>query len=216
METLLLVLMGIVVLLILLGTHECFVDSAFMSSGVGVATAVQRPPSDTTSPLYATWLSKIEAQAPIGADNSAYITALQSFFDTVYEPATDKPTTADVETFLAGPNVAGKPVDPSALRLIIVDAFHIDSSTTGAAKELEQVKFQPDNTFLQPSDGRDEVRTRSEGDYFPADPTLTGPLPEGNYAPVNQQQTPRHSRSIGSFYDVCSETPGGACEQNVL
>jgi hypothetical protein len=215
----------IFLLLVVLSMRETFVDTEFKSGGpVGVATAVQRPPNDTKSPLYAVWKSKIDAQVPIGANDDDYIKAIQAFYDKVYDPASVKPTTADIEKFLAGPDVAGRPLDTNALRLIIADGFHIQPGGSAASKELEQIKFSPSEA-LEPSDGRDEVRTREEEEYEPTDPRTGGPLPEGYYAPLVQQQKPRrlgeaNYETVGKtgalFYDVCSETKTPGCEENVL
>ena len=228
--------LALLVFLILLRVtlRESFVDPEFTSTtegaakygvaGAGVATAVQRPPDDTTSPLYAVWKSKIDAQVPIGANDDDYIKVLQAFYDKVYQPAPVKPTTSDLERFLAGPDVSGIPVDTGALRLIIVDGFHLDAGKSAAAKEEEQIKFTPTKN-LQPSDARDEVYTREEEDYRPADTRRGGPLPEGYYAPLIQQKRPRRTGEVeyGSagktstqFYDVCSETKTPGCEENVL
>jgi hypothetical protein len=197
--------------LLVLGVHECFVDTEF--------TNVTRPDINNGA-----WRSKIDAQAPIGGDDEAYIKSLQAFYDTVYVPSPTKPTTKDVESFLAGPNVVGKPIDTQAMRLILVDAFHIESTETAAAKEKKQIQFEINPADLEPANGRDEVRVRSEANYFPADPVF-GKLPEGNYAPVNQQKEPRHPgfnnyKTIGKspvlFYDVCTDSKRPGCEENVL
>jgi hypothetical protein len=197
--------------LLVLGVHECFVDTEF--------TNVTRPDINNGA-----WRSKIDAQAPIGGDDEAYIKSLQAFYDNVYLPSPTKPKITDVESFLAGPNVVGKPIDTQAMRLILVDAFHIESTQTAADKEKKQIQFDIDAAALEPQDGRDEVRVRSEANYFPADPVF-GKLPEGNYAPVNQQDTPRHPgfnnyKTVGRtpvlFYDVCTDSKRPGCEQNVL
>jgi len=170
------------------------------------------------------WKSKVDAQAPIGGDDEAYIKSLQAFYDTVYVPSPTKPTTTDVESFLASPNVVGKPIDTQAMRLILVDAFHIESTETAAAKEKKQIQFEINPADLEPANGRDEVRVRKEANYFPADPVF-GKLPEGNYAPVNQQDKPRHpgfkdyktsGRTSVLFYDVCTDSKRPGCEENVL
>ena len=200
--------------------RETFVDTEFTSGGTtGVPSAVSRPTLESGS-----WKSKIDAQAPIGANDEDYIKVLQAFYDKVYQPATTKPTSADLEKFLAGPDVNGIPVDTGALRLIITAAFHLDAGKTAAAKETEQIKFTPTKN-LQPSNGRDEVYTRDEEVYEPADTRRGGPLPEGYYAPLIQQAKPRRTGEVeyGSagktstqFYDVCSETKTPGCEENVL
>lgn len=204
--------------------RETFVDTEFKSGGaVGVATAVQRPPSDSKSPVYAVWKSKIEAQVPIGANDDDYIKAIQTFYDKVYNPATTKPTTADIERFLASSDIKGLPLDTNALRIILANGFHIQAGGTAAAREAQQTKFTPSEN-IQPKMGRDEVYTRDEEEYKPAD-TRNGPLPEGQYAPLIQQKKPRrlgeaNYQTVGKtgslFYDVCSETKSPGCEENVL
>jgi len=211
MDTTFVVLVVLAVYLLCIGLRECFVDTEF--------TNVTRPDSKNGG-----WKSKIQAQAPIGANEADYIKSLQAFYDKVYKPAPMKPSTADVEKFLAGPDVVGKPVDTQAMRLIIVDAFHIQSTQTGAQKEKNQIKFDINPADLEPKNGRDEVRVRTEANYKPSDPVF-GKLPEGNYAPVNQQAEPRHPgvsdyKTVGKssvlFYDVCADSKKPGCEQNVL
>jgi hypothetical protein len=216
--------LSLFIFLILWSFRETFVDTEFKSSGVGVSTSVQRPPEDTGSPAYAAWKSKVDAQVPIGANDDDYIKAIRAFFDKVYEPATTKPTTADIETFLKSPDVAGLPLDTNSLRMIIADGFHIEAGETAAAREQRQTKFTPTKN-LEPSMGRDQVYDRTELDYTPADPRADGPLPEGHYAPLKQQGRPRrlgeaNYETVGKsgtlFYDVCTETQTPGCEENVL
>ena len=202
-------LLILAILLFILTLREPFTDTDFK---------VTRPSLDNGS-----WKSKIDVQIPIGADETDYINALQAFYDKVYKPAAVKPTTDDIEKFLKGPYVNGVPVDPAALRLIIADGFHIQPSISVAAKEQQQIKFQPSET-LYPSNGRDEVYIREEETYRPSD-TEIGELPEGKYAPVTQQFTPRRSGESDYkttswnqdlFYDVCSDSKKPGCEENVL
>ena len=216
--------LSLLLFIILWSIRETFVDTEFQSSGVGVATSVQRPPEDTGSPAYAAWKSKVDAQVPIGANDDDYIKAIRAFFDKVYEPATTKPTTADIETFLKSPDVAGLPLDTNALRMILADGFHIEPSETAAAREQRQTKFTPTKN-LEPSMGRDQVYDRTEEEYKPADPRDDGPVPEGHYAPLKQQGRPRRSgeanyETVGKtgtlFYDVCTESKREGCEENVL
>jgi hypothetical protein len=216
--------LSLFILLIVWSFRETFVDTEFKSSGVGVSTSVQRPPEDTGSPAYAAWKSKVDSQVPIGANDDDYIKAIRAFFDKVYEPATTKPTTADIETFLKSPDVAGLPLDTNSLRMIIADGFHIEAGETAAAREQRQTKFTPTKN-LEPSMGRDQVYDRTELDYTPADPRADGPLPEGHYAPLKQQGRPRrlgeaNYETVGKtgtlFYDVCTETQTPGCEENVL
>jgi hypothetical protein len=200
--------------------RETFVDTEFTSGGsTGVPSAVTRPSLENGG-----WKSKIDAQVPIGANDEDYVKVLQAFYDKVYEPAPLKPTTAQLEAFLAGPDVNGVPVDTGALRLIIVSAFHLDAGKTAAAKEQDQIKFSPTKN-LEPAMGRDEVYVRDEDVYKPSDSRRGGPVPEGYYAPLKQQAKPRrvgeaNYASVGKtgvqFYDVCSETRAPGCEENVL
>lgn len=226
--------LALFLLVLVLTLRETFVDTEFKSStsgaaaygvgSAGVATAVQRPPTDTKSPIYAVWKSKIDAQVPIGANDDDYIKAIRAFYDKVYEPATTKPTTADIERFLATSDVRGTTVDPNALRLVLADGFHIQPNVSAAAKELEQVKFTPSKN-LEPGNGRDQVRTRTEEEYRPADTRIGGPVPEGYYAPLVQQAKPRRlgeanyetvGKTSALFYDVCSDTKEPGCQENVL
>jgi hypothetical protein len=199
-----------IALLFLFTFRESFTDTEF--------TNVTRPSLEDGS-----WLSKIDAQAPLGANDRDYIVVLQAFYDKVYKPSPTKPTIQDIETFLAGPDVVGQPIDTAAVRKILASAFHIESGVTAAAKEDQQVRFKPSKA-LEPTDGRDEVYIRTENEYRPSD-TRIGPLPEGKYAPVPQQLKPRRpgerdynttSWTPQLFYDVCVETNKPGCEENVL
>ena len=199
-----------IALLFLFTLRESFTDTEF--------TNITRPSLDEGS-----WRSKIDAHAPLGANDRDYIVVLQAFYDKVYNPSPTKPTVKDIEAFLAGPDVVGKPIDTGALRMILASAFHIESGITAAAKEEQQVKFKPSKA-LEPSDGRDEVYIRTENEYRPSD-TRTGLLPEGQYSPVPQQLKPRRpgerdynttSWTPQLFYDVCVETNKPGCEENVL
>jgi hypothetical protein len=142
----------------------------------------------------------------------------------VYQPSPTKPTVADIETFLKSPDVAGLPLDTNSIRLILATSFHIQPTETAASREQRQTKFTPTKN-LEPSMGRDEVFTRDELDYRPADPRADGPVPEGHYAPLKQQGQPRRSgeanyQTVGKtgtlFYDVCTESKREGCEENVL
>ena len=193
------VLLALVVLLFFWTIRESFEDTEFKSTtegstkfgvaGVGKAKAVTRPSIDS-----AEWKSKIDATAPVGASESDYIDILANFYDKVYNPATTKPTAAQVDSFLGTADGKRAGVDPTAVRTIIMNTFHIDSGMTAAQMEEKQSKFKPSDA-IQPKDGVDEVRTRSEGDYRPSD-TRIGDLPEGQYAPVEQQEKPRHAQEF--------------------
>jgi len=199
-----------IALLFIFTFRESFTDTEF--------TNVTRPSLDEGS-----WRSKIDAHAPLGANDRDYIVVLQAFYDKVYSPSPTKPTVKDIEAFVAGPDVVGKPIDTIAIRKILASAFHIESGITAAAKEEQQVKFKPSKA-LEPSDGVDQVYFRTEEVYRPSD-TRIGLLPEGQYAPVPQQLKPRRpgerdynttSWTPQLFYDVCVETKTPGCEENVL
>jgi len=171
----------------------------------------------------ARWLSKIDAEAPIGGNDSDYIRVLQAFYDNVYVPATTRPTDTDVEVFLKTPAAQVAGVDDKSLRKIIASGFNIERTTTVAAREQQETVttgalagFRGSN--LQPSNGIDEVRSRTESIYTPADSRF-GETPEGIYAPVPQQARPRRpgyqydrstSWSPNAFASVCD------CAENVL
>jgi len=204
------VLLALVVLLFFWTVRESFEDTEFKSTtegskkfgvaGVGKAKGVTRPSADS-----AEWKSKVDALAPIGGSDSDYIDILTNFYDKVYNPATTKPTAAQVDSFLASPDGKRSGVDATAVRAIIMNAFHIDSGMTAAQKEEKQAKFKPSEA-IQPKNGVDEVYNRSEGDYRPSD-TRIGDLPEGQYAPIEQQEKPRHA---GEFDDNSTSWRGGA------
>jgi hypothetical protein len=149
-------------------------------------------PGTRPSLMDGAWRSKIEAQAPIGGSKEDYEKALQSFYDTIYQPLrTTNPTAApkdtQVEEFL---NTQPATVDKNALRQIILSGFAIDRTTSAAAREQKQVKFQPSEA-LEPRDGVLETwKHRKDTTYLPAD-TRIGELPEGVYAPTPQQPAPR-------------------------
>jgi len=137
------------------------------------------------------WRSKIEAQAPIGGSKEDYEKALQTFYDDVYKPirtanATAAPKDTKVEEFV---RVQPSTIDQGALRQIILSGFAIDRTTSAAAREEKQVKFKPSEA-LEPRDGVLETWKRVEPSYTPVD-TRIGDLPEGVYAPTEQQETPR-------------------------
>jgi hypothetical protein len=189
MKWALLALLGVLLVFVLTST-ERFVDTEFKSGGTtGDATAVQKPtPCSGTvcSASSRAWESKVNAIAPTGAVTSDYIGVLAAFYDTVYNPATTKPTEAQVDTFLASSDATVSGVNIPALKRIIMDGFHIDSSTTAAANEYASQNFKPDTAILEDKMGRDEVRTRGEGGYNPAVSKSSTRFSEGDYAPVTQ------------------------------
>ena len=181
----------VVLLVLVISGTERFVDTEFKSGGAtGEARAVQRPCSCASSAMCNTecraWESKVKANAPSDAVVGDYISVLAAFYDTVYNPATTKPTERQVNTFLASSagTVAG--VDIPSLKRIIMDGFHIDSGKTAATAELESQNFIPDAAFLEDIMARDEVRTREEGGYNPAVSKTSIQFSEGDYAPVSQ------------------------------
>lgn len=175
------ILLGIALLLLLLRYREHYVEI----SGPG-----KRPERN------AEWLSKIDAEAPIGGNDDDYLRVLQKFYDEIYLPArTANPTVfiKDTEVKKFADSTVG--VDKEAIRKIITAGFAVERTGSAAAREQEQivttgalVGFRGAN--LQPSMGVDQVRTRTEVDYTPAD-TRKGKLPEGLYKPVAQQEEPR-------------------------
>ena len=207
------ILLAIALFLILLRYREHYVEI----SGPGAR------PSKT-----AEWLSKIDAEAPIGGNDDDYLKVLQRFYDEIYLPARTANSTVfikdtQVKSFADSATTPG--VDKEAIRRIITAGFAVERTGTGAAREQEQivktgalVGFKGEN--LAPSMGVDQVRNRTEVDYKPAD-TRKGKLPEGLYSPVPQQEEPRREgighqsldRTDLMYYNVCD---GGECSKNVL
>jgi hypothetical protein len=185
------ILLAIAILLILVRVREGYVD-VLDKDGKVIGGPGTRPSLDD-----AAWRSKIDVEIPVGANEIDYVAALQSFFDTIYSPLRSvNPTAmvpaAQVETFL---NTANPVLDKPSLRRILIAGFAIDKGATGAANEEKQtvttgalVGFKGEN--LQPENGVDEVRKREELEYKPSDDRKAN-LPEGIYAPVEQQETPR-------------------------
>ena len=145
------------------------------------------------------WESKISSVVPsTGTEIQSslpYLVALQSFYDTVYVPAPQKPTEAEVDAFLTTPAgtppvVAGQDTK-AALKSVIMNGFHIDASGGKAAKE-KAAAFPIISADLQPSNGRDEVygKLNEKPVYVPAVPQSSTVFSEGDYAPV-KQSTPR-------------------------
>jgi hypothetical protein len=177
------ILLGIALLLVLLRFREHYVEI----SGPGAR------PSKT-----AEWLSKIDAEAPIGGDDDEYLKVLQRFYDEIYLPARTANSTVfikDTQVKSFADSVTTPGVDKEAIRRIITAGFAVERTGGAASREQEQivktgalVGFKGEN--LAPSMGVDQVRNRTEVDYVPAD-TRKGKLPEGLYSPVPQQQEPR-------------------------
>ena len=151
----------------------------------------QSGPGSRPSLSDAAWRSKIETQAPIGGSKDDYETALQSFYDTIYKPLRTSnpdamPKDTQVEEFIKAQPAT---IDKDALRQIILSGFAVDRTTSAAAREEKQVKFNPSEA-LEPRDGVLETWKRTEETYIPIDSRI-GDLPEGVYAPVEQQEEPR-------------------------
>lgn len=208
------ILLGIALLLLLLRSREHYVEI----KGPG------KRPSKT-----AEWLSKIDAEAPIGGNDDDYLRVLQQFYDTIYLPARTANSTvflADTEVKAFANKITVPGVDKEAIVRIITAGFAIRRTGSAAAREEQQsvktgalVGFTGAN--LAPSMGVDEVRTRKELTYVPAD-TRKGNLPEGIYTPVGQQEEPRREgisatepiqRTDLMYYSVCED---GECAKNVL
>lgn len=155
-------------------------------------TFVDRPgPGDRPSLTDGAWRSKIEVQIPIGGIKEDYEKALQSFYDTIYSPlrtenSTGMPKDTQVEIFL---NTQPATIDKNALRQIILSGFAIDRTTSAAAREEKQVKFNPSEA-LEPRDGVLQTWKNVRQTYIPVDSRI-GDLPEGVYAPTVQEQEPR-------------------------
>ena len=148
----------------------------------------------------ARWRSKIEAEMPIGQSTADYVRVLQAFYDKVYVPATDRPTGAQVDAFLASPDASVAGTSPEALKRILMSGFNLQSGQTAAAREEKQaVKTGALAGFqgkeLEPKMAVDEVNVRTEIPYIPAD-MREGELPEGVYAP-----TPQTTPSRPGFWD---------------
>jgi hypothetical protein len=204
------ILLGIILFLILLRVREHYVEI----EGPGA-----RPTRN------AEWLSKIDAEAPIGGNDDDYVKVLQKFYDEIYKPArTANPTVfikdTEVKTFADSVTIPG--VDKESIRKIITSGFAVDRTGSAAAREQKEIVttgalagFKGAN--LQPSMGVDEVRTRTELTYTPSD-SRQGNLPEGEYSPVPQSEPRREgdyndnstSWNRGQFYGVCE------CAKNVV
>lgn len=214
------ILVLIALLLLLTGRREHYVDVP----GPGKRPSLEDP----------AWRSKIESQIAIGASEDDYVAAIQSFYDTIYKPARDANATvsvpaAAVETFLKS---QPSTINQDALRQIILSGFAVDRAETAAAREEKQLNTEGalkgfaakgGSQDIEPKNGVDETwpQYTNRPGYKPSD-SSTGALPEGNYAPVKQQQTPRHEGTFDDkstswtgvkFYNVCE---GAECSKNVL
>ena len=182
----------------------------------------------------AAWRSKIDAQIAIGASDDDYLAAVQSFYDTIYKPlrvanSTASVPAADVEKFLQAQPAN---INQKALRQIILSGFAVDRAESGASREEKQLNLEGalkgfaskgGSKAIEPKDGVDETwpQYTNRPGYKPTD-TSVGNLPEGNYAPVEQQKKPRREGEFddkstswtgAKFYNVCE---GEECAKNVL
>lgn len=169
------ILLAIAILLLVWRLREGYVDPE---------RRVTRP-----SMTDATWRSKVDAESPVDSDDAKYIEVLQRFYDTVYVPAQTKPTDAKVEEFLQSADAKVAGVETVPLRRILLSSFSIERTVTAAGREQKQVRFQP-TAAINPRMGVDPL-ARDEKPYQPVD-GRTGDLPEGVYAPVEQQDHPRN------------------------
>lgn len=153
------------------------------------------------------WQSKIDAFTRITGDDMAYFRAVQAFYTNVYVPAETKPKDTDVEAFLATPagNAAG--VDPNLLRKLLASAFRVELTATAAAREQKEIVttgalagFTGSN--LQPGNARDEVFTRVEDIYTPADTRQSDRAAEGIYEDSTQTKPRRPQDSGTPFADA--------------
>jgi hypothetical protein len=154
------------------------------------------------------WQSKIDAISPIGGDDMAYFRAIRAFYTKVYVPAATKPKDTDVEAFLATPDGNAAGVDIGSLRKLIASAFRVELTTTAAAREAKELVTTGAlagfaGTNLQPGNARDEVYTRVENIYTPADDRPSDRAAEGVYEET-QQTTPRRPQDSGTPFAVAN------------
>ena len=189
------VLLALAVLVFALHLRETYVD-AESPVNPPVLTAGGKIPAD--------WQSKIDAFSKLNTDDMAYFRAIQAFYTTVYQPAETKPTDADVEQFLAGTGAAIAGVDPIILRKLITSSFRVELTTTAEAREEKEAVttgalagFTGSN--LQPGNARDEVYTRVEPIYTPADTRESDRTAEGIHEETEQTNPRRNAESGTPF-----------------
>jgi hypothetical protein len=189
------VLLALALLVFALNLRETYVDR----------DSPVRPPVLTAGgKIPADWQTKIDAFAKLNADDMAYFRAIQAFYTTVYEPAQTKPTDADVEQFLAGTGAAIPGVDVGILRKLLASSFRVQLTATAAAREEKELVttgalagFTGSN--LQPGNARDEVYTRVEDIYTPADTEQSDLAAEGVYQETDQTKPRRNFESGTPF-----------------
>jgi hypothetical protein len=150
------------------------------------------------------WQSKIDAAAPIGGDDMTYFNAIRAFYTKVYVPLPVKPKDTDVEAFLLTPDGNAPGIDVPSLRKILGAAFHVELTGTPESRELKKLVttgalagFSGAN--LEPKQGRDEVFTRVEEIYAPADTTQSDRASEGVHDPTEQTKPRRNLESGTPF-----------------
>lgn len=219
-------LLLIAVFLLLLGAvrerftdpEECKQDGVTRDKKACVPKII--PPS-LDSPV---WRSRIDAEAPIGQNDEDYARVLSAFYTKVYVPSPTRPTEAQVDEFLKSPDGQVAGTDPGAMKRLIMNGFNLEKALTGKAREEKQAVttgalagFDPAK-LEQDKKGVDETNRRKEIPYVPAD-TREGPVPEGVYSPIQQQEEPRNpgtwdDKSISwtrsQFFSVCP------CAKNIL
>jgi hypothetical protein len=164
-----------------------------------------RPPELTADGMIpGDWQSKIDAAAPIGGDDMTYFNAIRAFYTKVYVPASTKPKDTDVEAFLATPDGNAPGIDVGALRKILGAAFRVELTGTAESRELKKLVttgalagFSGAN--LEPKMGRDEVFTRVENIYAPADTEQSDRASEGVHDPTEQTKPRRNEESGTPF-----------------
>lgn len=184
-SALLALVIGLLLAAVVAQSTEYFTDPEFGTNIKDPCSCKDNAPG-MCKPACRVWESKVTAVAPSNAVVDDYIAVLTAFNDSVYKPATTKPTEAQVDTFLASSAGTVSGVDRSAVKTILMDGFHIEQSGTAAAREEKSQMFKPSDTNLAPSMGRDELRTRTEDKYVPANPSTSTVFSEGDYAPVKQ------------------------------
>lgn len=212
-------LAALALLLFAWGYKEAFTDPEECTvTGVTPRGQPCRPPIVRPSLENSVWRSRIDAEAPIGASDDDYVRALQLFYDTVYSRAETRPKDTDVEAFLQANSGQLVGVDPNALRRIITAGFRIDLTTTVAAREKARMVTTGalagfEGKALQPGNARDEVYTRMEAIYTPAD-MRRGELPEGLYAPTKQTMPYRTGEVDDNSTSWTDVSPASVCDPN--
>lgn len=193
------VLFALAVLVFALNLRESYTDPE---------SPVNPPEFTREGSIPSDWQSKIDAVSPIGGDDMAYFRALRAFYTAVYVPAATKPKDTDVEAFLATPAGNAPGVDVGSLRKLIASAFRVELTTTAAAREAKELVTTGAlagfaGTNLQPGNARDEVYTRVEDIYTPADDRQSDRAAEGVHDETTQT-TPRRPQDSGTPFAVAN------------